>query len=633
MRNKYTILFAAAILLWLKTYVVYQIEFNLPVENPLQEFILFFNPLSSAILFLAFSLFFSGKAQKRAMLIIHLISSSILYANVVYYRNFDDFITLPVLAETKNFGDLGSSALTIMKPYDIFYFLDFILLIFIVKFVKYNASKASRKSLSAVFAVALVCLVVNVALADIQRPQLLTRTFDREKLVKLLGSYNYQIYDAALHLRTNAQKAFADSNDLVEIYNFTQSNYVEPNPKFKGVAKGKNVIVVSMESLQNFTIGYKLHGEPVTPFLNSLSGNGWFRFDNFYHEVGQGKTSDAEFMFETGLYPLPAGAVFTTNAQNEYNALPERLGNHGYYSAVFHGNNASFWNRDIMYDTIGYDHYYAADAFYQAPENSVNYGIKDIPFFNQSMRYLENLPEPFYTKYISLTNHFPFKLDNPQDIYIQPANTGDPTVDNYFQTVRYLDEALKTFIHNLKEDGLYQNSVIIMYGDHYGISTNHNKAMKQITGTEMTPYDIQQLQRVPLFIHIPGMDGKTLHTVGGEIDLKPTLLHLLGISTKDHINFGSGLFSKDRPEFVAERDGSFVTGKYVYTSINGQCYKKPSGEKVDKKQCKPFMKKAKTELRYSDKVVYGDLLRFLEEILSNKLGDDEKNMNLNQMKE
>ncbi|HEX6922676.1 MAG TPA: LTA synthase family protein [Bacillales bacterium] len=632
MRNKYTIFFTAVVLLWLKTYVVYKLEFNLPIENSMQEFLLFFNPLSSSVLFLGLSLFFSGKAQKRALLIIDFISSFILYANVVYYRNFDDFITLPVLAETKNFGDLGSSALTIMKPYDILFFLDFILLVFILKFVKYTATKSSKKSLASVFAVALFLLSVNIALADIQRPQLLTRTFDREKLVKLIGSYNYQIYDAALHMRTNAQKAFADSNDLVEVYNFTQSNYVEPNPKFKGAAKGKNVIVVSMESLQNFAVDYKLHGQKVMPFLSSLSGNGWFRFDNFYHQVGQGKTSDAEFMFETGLYPLPAGAVFTTNAHNEYNALPERLGNHGYYSSVFHGNNASFWNRDIMYDTLGYDHYYSADSFYQVPGNSVNYGIKDIPFFHQSMRYLENLPEPFYAKYITLTNHFPFELDNPKDKMIRPANTGDPTVDHYFQTVRYLDEALKTFINDLKEKGIYQNSVIIMYGDHYGISTNHNKAMKQITGTKMTPYDIQQLQRVPLFIHIPGMQGRTVHTVSGEIDVKPTLLHLLGINTKDHINFGSGLFSKNRPEFVVERDGSFVTKNYVYTSINGQCYKKPSGKKVAKKHCKPYMKKAKTELNYSDKVVYGDLLRFLDDILSNKLDDDVKNTDLDNMK-
>ncbi|HET7616317.1 MAG TPA: LTA synthase family protein [Bacillales bacterium] len=606
------VFFAAVILLWLKTYLVYRFEFHLPIENDMQAWILFFNPLSSVLLFLGFSLFFSGKAQKRALLTIDFINSFVLYANVVYFRNFDDFITLPVLSESMNFGDLGSSALTLMHPYDIFYFIDFIALALILKYVNYQPLKAGKVSLSALFAATLFLLSVNIAMAEIQRPQLLVRTFDREKLVKLLGSYNYQLYDIILHMRTNAQKAAADSSDLTEIYNYVKASNYARNPDFFGAGKGKNVIVVSLESLQNFTIGYRLHGEPVTPYLSSLSKNGWYYFDQFYHEVGQGKTSDAEFMFETGLYPLPAGAVFTTHAGNVYQGLPKQLGRHGYFSAVFHGNNASFWNRDIMYDTLGYDHYFAAKAYRQTAGNSVNYGIKDIPFFNQSMKYVKSLPEPFYAKFITLTNHFPFELNQPQDIHIKPAQTGDPTVDHYFQTVRYLDQAVKVFMQDLKKAGLYNNSIIIMYGDHYGISTNHNRAMKQITGTQMTPYDVQQLQRVPLFIHIPGMRGGTNHTVGGEIDLKPTLLRLLGITTDDTIHFGSSLFSNNHPEFVIERDGSFVTDDYVYTSINGKCYEKPDGWEVARQNCVPYINKAKTELRYSDQIVYGDLLRFLQ---------------------
>ena len=59
--------------------------------------------------------------------------------------------------------------------------------------------------------------------------------------------------------------------------------------------------------------------------------------------------------------------------------------------------------------------------------------------------------------------------------------TGDKSVDSYFQTARYADEALEQFFTYLKESGLYDNSIIIMYGDHYGISENHNKAMEQST--------------------------------------------------------------------------------------------------------------------------------------------------------
>lgn len=619
MQNKYSIFFTAVVLLWLKSYIVYKIEFDfMPVENGMQEFILFLNPISSALFFFGFVLFFSGKAQKRAMLMISFLASAVLYVNVVYARSFNDFITVPVLFQTKNFGDLGGSALSLMELYDVLYFADFIILAFLIKFSHYEATKAKKRSLTAVFSLAVLVFTINVGLANTERPQLLTRTFDREKLVKFLGTYNYHIYDAVLHMKSNAQKALADSSDLVEIQNYVKANHTEPNEKFFGKAKGKNVIVVSMESLQNFVINKKINGKEVTPFLNSLIGDSFY-FNNFYHQTGQGKTSDAEFLLANSLYPLPRGAVFTTNSQNEYNSLPERLGNNGYYSAVFHGNNASFWNRDIMYKTLGIDRFYSYPAYNVTPENSVNYGIHDIAFFDQSMKYLKDLPEPFYSKFITLTHHFPFYMENQNDELIVPkdqlfpaAKTNDGTVNRYFQTAHYMDQALKHFFQNLKESGMYKDSIIVMYGDHYGISENHNKAMEKIIDKEITPYETVQLQKVPLFIHVPGMDGKTISSVSGQIDLKPTLLHLLGIKTKDQINFGSDLFSNERPTFTVLRDGSFITENYV--STEGKCYAKPDGQVVEDAKCEPYSEKAKKELSYSDKVVYGDLLRFLDEV-------------------
>ena len=98
----------------------------------------------------------------------------------------------------------------------------------------------------------------------------------------------------------------------------------------------------------------------------------------------------------------------------------------------------------------------------------------------QTIPKLETLPQPFYTKLIPVSHHFPYEID--QDLTTIPkATTGDASVDNYFQTARYADEALEELFAYLKESGLYDNSVIVMYGDHYGISDNHMKAMSQIT--------------------------------------------------------------------------------------------------------------------------------------------------------
>ncbi|MDR4145093.1 sulfatase-like hydrolase/transferase, partial [Bacillus paranthracis] len=168
--------------------------------------------------------------------------------------------------------------------------------------------------------------------------------------------------------------------------------------KYFGVAKGKNVIYVSLESLQSFIINYKLNGEEVTPFLNSLiKDDNTFYFDNFFHQTGQGKTSDAEFMMENSLYGMSQGAVFVNKAQNTLQSAPAILKGEGYTSAAFHGNYKTFWNRNEMYKTIGYDKFFDAEYYDMSEENTKNYGMKDIPFFEQSMPLLEGLKQPFYT--------------------------------------------------------------------------------------------------------------------------------------------------------------------------------------------------------------------------------------------
>jgi lipoteichoic acid synthase len=240
-------------------------------------------------------------------------------------------------------------------------------------------------------------------------------------------------------------------------------------------------------------------------------------------------------------------------------------------------------------------------------------GIKDKDFFEQSIPYLKTLPQPFYTKFITLTNHFPFELGE-EDKMVPEYTSNSRTLNRYFPTVRYMDESLKTFIEGLKKEGLYENSIIILYGDHYGISENHNKAMAQYLGKEeITPFDHVQLQRVPFIIHIPGVTDKhpkVISKVSGQIDVKPTLLHLLGIDTKEDIHFGQDLFAEDKMDFAVLRDGSFITKDYVFKA--NVCYDKKTGLKTDISYCEPYMEKAKQELDYSDKIVYGDLLRFYD---------------------
>lgn len=613
--NKYIPFFLlAVVMLWIKTYVSQKTQFKLDVEGTLQELLLFINPLGSVLLLLSLSFFFKGARKYWSLLIIYTLMSVLLYANVVYYRFFSDFITLPTLFQTQNFGDLGGSVLTLIQPTDAFFFVDVLVLAYLVlsKKMKKDTGSFKTKAVFPVITIALAISFFNLALAETDRPQLLTRGFDRNYIVKYLGMYNYALYDTVETAKSSSQRVLADSDDNTEVLNYTKSNFAEPNEEFFGVAEGMNVVYLHLESFQSFLMNYELDGEEVTPFLNSLiDDQNTMYFDNFFHQTAQGKTSDAEFMLENSLFGLPKGSAFITKGRNTYQAAPAILKDKGYTSAVFHGNNGTFWNRSEIYKSFGYDHFFDIESYENlTDEDMAEYGVMDKPFFEQSGEIIKTLPEPFYTKLLTVSHHFPYHI-NEDLTTIGKATTGDPSVDNYFQTARYADEAIKQFFTQLEESGLADNTMIVMYGDHYGISDNHNKAMEQILSKEITPVENANLQRVPLFIHVPGMKGGIDHTYGGQIDLLPTVLHLLGVETENYVQFGADLLSEDHEELVTFRNGDYVSPE-IY-SIGEKYYDPKTGLPLEGdllEQAEVFQKQSNYELDLSDQLVNGDLLRF-----------------------
>lgn len=613
--NKFVPLFLlAVVMLWMKTYLSQKMQFELDVEGFLQEFLLFINPLGSALLLLSLSLFFKGKRKYISLLLIYTLMSVLLYANVVYYRFFSDFITLPTLFQTQNFGDLGGSVLTLIQPTDILFFVDVVIVAYFVfsKKIEKDSQKFRKKAVIPVITVALAISFFNLGLAEGDRPELLTRGFDRSYIVKYLGMYNYALYDSVETLKSSSQRVLADSDDSTEVLNYTKTNYADPDEAYFGAAEGMNVIYLHLESFQTFLMDYELNGEEVTPFLNSLiEDQNTMYFDNFFHQTAQGKTSDAEFMLENSLFGLPKGSAFITKGQNTYQAAPAMLKDKGYTSAVFHGNDATFWNRSEIYKTFGYDHFFDIESYTGLSEaDMAEYGVMDKPFFEQSATLLESLPEPFYTKFITVAHHFPYKID--QDLTtIEKGTTGDSSVDNYFQTARYADEAIEGFFEELEQSGLADNTMIVMYGDHYGISDNHNQAMEQVLSKEITPVENTKLQRVPLFIHVPGVEGGLNHTYGGQIDLLPTVMHLLGVETQDYVQFGTDLLSQEHEELVTFRNGDYASPE-IY-SIGDTFYDSETGLPIEEEQleqAEKLQQQGNYKLQLSDQVVNGDLLRF-----------------------
>ena len=625
-QNRLAIVLTAVFFFWLKTIIAYYADFSLGVEGTIQYFILWINPIATTLLFFGLSLYIKKpKPALAILLIIDILNTLLLYLNIIFYREFTDFITVKsVLGFSKVSQGLSGSSFSLMKPHDVIYWLDIAVFIGLLVWLKVKKIPIKSNPVSKPMAIAVTCLSGlifsgNLALSEANRPQLLQRTFDRSYIVKYLGIDAYTIYDGIKTGMTSSVRAHASSNGIDEVLDYTKKHYAEPNPETFGIAKGKNVIVLHLESFQQFLINMKVDGQEVTPFLNSIFQNqATISFDIFFHEVGQGKTSDAENMLETGTFGLPQGSLFTElGSDNVFQAAPAILGQkQGYTSAVFHGNVASFWNRDHVYKNLGYDNFFDRSYFDESDE-TLGYGILDKDLFSESAQYLEHLQQPFYTKFLSVTNHTPYYTDDKNFDFLS-LNTGNSTVDNYVRTAHYLDQSLEQFFTYLKKSAIYQNSIFVIYGDHFGISNTDNKDLASALGKDpdtWNEFDNAQMQRVPLMIHMPGYTkGSVNHEYGGEIDVLPTLLHLLGIDDKDYLHFGTDLLSPQHDQVVAFRNGNFVTPKY--TTLGGKAYNNQTGEIIDTKaagideEISKDQEKVKSALSLSDKLNQENLLRF-----------------------
>ena len=613
-------------LFWIKTLIAYFTDFKLGAQGLVQYLIVLINPLGTTLLLFGLAFYFKrSRFFYPGLMGIDIANTLLLYLNVIYYREFTDFMTIATMTGYSKVNQgLSGSSLALTNFHDVFYWLDIVIILLLMLFrkIKFDPRAFSHRLAFAFTSVSLVIFGINLMIAEMDRPQLLGRTFDRVYIVKYLGLDAFTGYDLVKSEHVSQMRKSATKSQLKTVEKFTKEHYAAPNKKLFGIAKGRNVIVIHLESFQQFLIDKKINGQEVTPFLNSLyHGQDTYAFSNFFNQVGQGKTSDAENMLETSTYGLSQGSLFATlGNDNTFQAAPAILKQRaGYTSAVFHGNVASFWNRNNVYKNLGYQYFFDASYFDTSGDKATGYGLKDKLLFADSIKYLQHLQQPFYVKYLTVTNHFPFDLDDEdKDSNFTTTNTGSSTVDNYFVTAHYLDQSLQEFFSYLDKTGLAKKSIIMIYGDHYGISNSENKNLASVLGKnadDWTDFDNVQMQRVPLMFVIPGSGGHggIYSTYGGEIDVLPTLLHLLGISTKRYIQFGTDLFSSQHDQVVALRNQDFVTPKY--TNISGKIYLNSTGKlakltKQEKKQLRADQKKVSEELALSDSLNEKNLLRF-----------------------
>lgn len=622
------------LLYWFKTMWAYTVDFNLDIQGSYQTFLAVINPLPISLLLIGLALYIKRTKLFYSLAFgIYLLLFVWLMSNSIYYREFTDFVTVnTMLASSKVSAGLGAAALELFRPWDVIYILDFPILafFFLKKWIRMDNRPFNKRASFAVTSLSAMLFSANLFLAEIDRPELLTRGFSNYYVVRALGLPAFLGYSANQTYAANKERSKASEADLKPVEEYIQQHYAKPNPEYFGMAKGRNVIYIHLESFQQFLIDYKLNIDDkeyeVTPFLNSLyHSNETFAFSNVFNQVKAGKTSDAETMIETGLFGLNQGSFMVNyGGTNTQQAAPFILSKNGYNSsAVFHGNAGSFWNRNTAYKQWGYNYFFDASYFTkQNSSNSFQYGLNDKYMLRDSIKYLERLQQPFYTKFITVSNHYPYTTSlSGDDLGFPLAKTQDETINGYFATANYLDSSIKAFFDYLKESGLYKNSIIVLYGDHYGISNSRNPSLAPLldkNSETWSSYDNAMLQRVPYMVVVPGMDkGRIIDTYGGEIDMLPTLEHLLGIDSQKFLQVGQDMLSPDHNQIVAFRSANyFVTPEY--TSYSGRTYYTKTGDEITnpddktKADLDKIREAANLQLKISDSIQTGDLFRFFK---------------------
>jgi lipoteichoic acid synthase len=500
--------------------------------------------------------------------------SAFIIVNRVYNLFFHSYISIEtIISYVSTQTNMHSQkALSMMDTlYNAMPFWDFLWLIDlpIILYIsyKYGFSKYSeikpKKPLVFFKTVAVNLLIILVIFHIHADPHYLKNVELKGK-----GLLTYYTYEAVSYL-SGGKDERPDYNDIERIKRWFFKNTPRTHEiQHFGLARGKNLLVLQVEALQNNVINKTVNGVEITPNLNRIIGESIY-FDNCYNQVEMA-TADAEALVNLSLYPLQDVCLYLTYPENTYNSLANQLKQEGYQTAVFHGFERNFYNREEAYPSMGFESYFSKEHFEQDEVHNLLLGDKT--FLRQTAKRLGDLTAPYYAFIMTLTSHHPFTFLEGYDA-IDVGSFEGTIVGDYIQSIHYTDAAIGQFYATLKREGILDETLMVLYGDHAAFNYNEKD---QDALSEWFDADMQELleqikaNQVPLIIRLPGeAEPKLISDNAGMIDIYPTVANLLGLESeylmgRDLLNTEEGI--------VILKGGSFVKGDKIFSALNYEQY-------------------------------------------------------------
>lgn len=567
------------IALLLKTIFLYKTQI-FKVESLEQEYIKM--AATFICIIIALPMLLKDKLRFWCSVIINFLVSLLLCINDIYYSYSSNLVSLSQISNLQYGREISIALPNLLHIGIVFYLIDIIAVIILYFALRIKIKKHNYKAYIA--GVVYLLLMIFIVSKPISNWLQEAEKYQYNKILQIQASsiFGYHYLDFRNNLDMKKNVRYKSKTEMLKAYDSLKEKYDDKYTleyDFTDIAKDKNVIVVQLESVQNFVVNRKINGKEITPNLNKFLKEN-IEFTNMQNQ-SYSSTADSEFTVMNSVYPLENGMCFAQYSSNNYDNMFNEFKDDEYITAYIHGNDGGFWNRQAVYSRLKIDHLIFDNVFDSNVERISNF-VSDEEVYKKAVEEMKTYDGKFMFSIVAASSHTAFDLPGIQDREKKISiDVGDEYrgmyFGNYLEAMNYADYAFGIFIDELKEAGLYDDSVILVFGDHAGLQM-YNWEMQDFIKEVRPLNDIQtqiNYSNVLCGIKIPGVvDEMTITKPVSKVDIKPTLMQICGI--EDTFSLGKSMFSNK--DFVCVNNGKIITDKYFY---DGDWYVIETGEKLD----------------------------------------------------
>lgn len=603
------------ILIFIKTLLFYSNTIGKGEEIELETILV---TLSFIIDIVCFLCIIPNRARIVIGIIINFLLSLLLFGDEVYYIYSNSVLSIAQFTNLQYGNEILNTLPELLEAKQILYFIDMIIIIILLltgflKIKKIQIKSKAQFFVKFVIGITVIIFLFIIEVAYVEKGK--EKSYNKDMQIRKSTIFGYHIYDIKDSINIQKETKYKKYDDMLKDYEelkeFYKKRYGKEKYDFNGILKDKNVIILQLESVQEFVINKEINGKQITPNLNQFLKEN-IEFNNM-HMQSYSTTADSEHSTITSLYPMENGMSFSKYYTNTYDDIFNIFNQANYYTSYMHGNEAKFWNRGNVYGKLNVDDLALKDKF--DDKEYINGFMSDEVLYTQAVKKMENYKQPFLSFIVSASSHTPFELEGLQDrskVSIDVGKYKNSYFGNYLEAVNYADYAFGVLINDLKEKGLYENTAIIVFGDHNGLNMYNEEMIEflESTNTDFKDIDIKlNYTRVVCGMRIPDIGKLKIEKPVSKLDIKPTLAYLCGI--EDGISLGTNMFSSK--EFVSLNNERIIGTNYYYDE---DWYDIKTGEQIDinnieeerKKVLEQYYNNMKTELEISNSIIINNLL-------------------------